>query len=378
MADLLRDLERHQDQMSSLLERFVQMESPSGDKARIDALAAVLADEWRKRGAEVTEIASHSGNHLLVRFSPANRAATGQIMLLGHLDTVYPAGTLETMPFRLASGRAYGPGVFDMKGGLVIALAAFDALRRAGVEPRRPITCLWNSDEETGSFSSRELIERECRASQAVLVLEPAAEPKGAIKTARKGVGEIEMKVTGRAAHSGLRPQDGVNAVLELALQIARVSKWNNPRRGIGVQANVAAGGTRVNVIAAEASCQIDLRAERQSDIRALERKFRALRPITRGARLEVKGGFNRPPMERRMAAALFAKAKLLASEIRWKLQEATVGGGSDGNLTASLGIPTLDGLGAVGEGAHSLEESIVIKELPRRAALLAGLIASL
>lgn len=364
--------------MLALLERFVRAESPSGDKPAIDALANVLTEEWQKRGADVSRVPSQSGDHLLVRIRSENPTAEGQVMLLGHLDTVYAAGTIESMPFRVSGGRAYGPGVFDMKCGLVLALAAADALRRVGVAPRKRATCVWNSDEETGSVTSRELIEKECRASEAVLVLEPAAEPNGAIKTARKGVGEIELKITGRAAHSGLRPQDGINAVQELALQIARISKWNDSRRGIGVQANVASGGTRVNVIAPEACCQIDLRAERVVDMRALESKFRKLRPVLRGARIQVKGGFNRPPMERRMSAALFAKAKSLAAEVGWKLQEATVGGGSDGNLTASLGIPTLDGLGAVGAGAHSPDESIVLKELPRRAALLAGLLATL
>jgi glutamate carboxypeptidase len=260
----------------------------------------------------------------------------------------------------------------------VLALLAFDALRRAGTAPQRAIACLWNSDEEIGSFTSRGAIEREARRSEAVLVLEPAAEPNGAVKIARKGVGEIQLKITGRAAHSGLRPQDGINAVHELALQIAHISKWNNPRRGIGVQANVAKGGSRVNVIASEAVCDIDLRAERVADMRELENKFRKLRPILPGARLKLQGGFNRWPMEQRISAELFQRAKKLAAEIGWKLEGATVGGGSDGNLTASLGIPTLDGLGVAGSGAHSPDEFIVLRELPRRAALLAGLMATL
>ena len=377
MPALLKDLRGRTDEMLGLLEQFVIAESPSGDKRAIDGFADRVAHEWRKRGAAVDRLASESGDQLLVRALKGERK-NGQILLLGHLDTVYSPGAIESMPFRIASGRAYGPGVFDMKAGLVLALAAIDALNRAAIAPKKKIVCLWNSDEETGSFSSREEIEKEARASDAVLVLEPAAEPNGAIKTGRKGVGEIHLRITGRAAHSGLRPQDGINALHELALQIARISKWNDPHRGIGVQPNVAAGGTRVNVIAPEASCEIDLRAERIADMRAIERKFRGLRPFLRGARVQVRGGFNRPPMERRMSAALFAQAKELASQVGWKLQEATVGGGSDGNLTASLGIPTLDGLGAVGADAHSPDESIVIRELPRRAALIAALLATL
>jgi glutamate carboxypeptidase len=380
MRALLSDLRGRQDEMLGLLERFVTAESPSGEKQAIDRFGEIVSDEWRKRGAKVERLAQReSGNHVFVELPSENATGTrGRVLLLGHLDTVYDIGTLSTMPFRVAGGRAYGPGIFDMKGGLVLALAAFDALRRAGVAPHKKIACLWNSDEEIGSFSSREAIEREARRSDAVLVLEPAAEPKGALKIARKGVGEIQLKIMGRAAHSGLRPQDGINAVHELALQIARISKWNDPRRGIGVQANVAKGGSRVNVIAPEATCEIDLRAERVADMRELEKQFRKLRPFLTGARLKVQGGFNRWPMEQRISAELFQRAKKLAAEIGWKIEGTTVGGGSDGNLTASLGVQTLDGLGVAGSGAHSAGESIVLRELPRRAALLAGLMATL
>jgi glutamate carboxypeptidase len=294
------------------------------------------------------------------------------------LDTVYDLGTLSRMPFRLSRGRAYGPGALDMKGGLVIALFAADALRATGCAPQKRIVFLWTSDEEIGSGTSRALIEREARRSDAVLVLEPASGLSGSVKTGRKGVGEIEIAATGRAAHAGLNPADGINAIEEIALQIARISRWNQPRRGITVSAGVIEGGTRANVIPENARVIVDVRAERAADMRALERKFRALRPILRGAKLQIRGGFNRPPMEPKTGAALFARARALARGMGVTLGEASVGGGSDGNFTAALGVPTLDGLGAVGEGAHSPDENIVTRALPERAALLAGLLAAI
>jgi glutamate carboxypeptidase len=265
-----------------------------------------------------------------------------------------------------------------MKGGLVLALAAIDALKRAGIHPRKEIACLWTTDEEIGSESSLKFIEREAKLSDAVLVLEPAGEPRGALKTSRKGVGEIEIRVTGRAAHSGLKPEEGVNAVHELALQIARIAKFNQPKRGIGVHVNIASGGARTNVIAAEAHALVDVRVSRASDIRTLEQKFRALKPVLPGVKLEISGGINRPPMERKMSAALFQHAQHVAAELGISLEETASGGGSDGNLTAAIGIPTLDGLGAIGSGAHSLRENVIIRELAPRAALIASLLASL
>jgi len=220
------------------------------------------------------------------------------------------------------------------------------------------------------------VIEREAKRSEAVLVLEPASGLDGRVKTGRKGVGEIELIVTGRAAHAGLNPEAGINAIEEIALQIARFSRWNQPQRGITVNAGVIEGGTRTNVIAEQARALVDLRAAHGRDMRALERKFHALRPFLTGAKLQVLGGFNRPPLERKMSAALYAKARALANEMGVTLGETFVGGGSDGNFTAALGVPTLDGLGAVGEGAHSLRENIVIRALPERAALVAGLLS--
>ncbi len=365
--------------MVRLLGQFVRAESPSTDKAAVDRFGRLVAAEWRRRGAHVRILRQRAcGNHVRAELFPGRRRPRGQILILGHLDTVYDVGTLARMPFRIARGRAWGPGTFDMKSGLVIALCAVDALRRAGLRPSRRLVFLWTSDEEIGSESSRALLEKEALRSDAVLVLEPATGPHGHLKTARKGVGEVELVVHGRAAHAGLNPEDGVNAVHELALQVARLMRLNDPRRGITVNANVIEGGTRTNVIAERAQARVDLRVTRKADIRKLERTIHSLRPILKGARLEVRGGIGRPPMEQRMARALFQRAKELSRQMGLDLKESFVGGGSDGNFTAALGVPTLDGLGGVGEGAHSAHENVVIRALPQRAALLAGLLSTL
>jgi len=379
MLSLMEWLRQREAAMTRLLGQFVKAESPSFDKAAVDRFGRIVAAEWKRRGAGVTILGRRErGNHLRIEWNPLGNRAKGQVLVLGHLDTVYGLGTLARMPFRLKQGRAYGPGAFDMKGGLVIALFAVDALAAAGRMPQKRIVFLWTSDEEIGSGSSREAIEREARRSDAVLVLEPASGLEGSVKTGRKGVGEVEIIATGRAAHAGLAPEDGINAIEEIALQIARISRWNQPSRGITVSAGLVEGGTRTNVIPEKARVVMDVRATRAGDTRALERKFQALRPVLRGAKLQIRGGFNRPPMERKTSAALFAKARVLAKEMGVTLGEAFVGGGSDGNFTAAQGVPTLDGLGAVGEGAHGPDENIVIRALPERAALLAGLLATI
>ncbi len=376
LLDWLRPRERA---MTGLLGRFVSAESPSFDKAAVDRFGRIVAAEWKKRGATVTLLRQRErGDHVRAEWRPSRKGTAAQILVLGHLDTVYDLGTITRMPFCLSRGRAWGPGAFDMKGGLVIALYALDALAAVGCMPEKRIVFLWTSDEEIGSESSRAAIEREAKLSDAVLVLEPAAGLEGCVKTGRKGVGEMELIATGRTAHAGLNPEDGVNAIEEIALQIARISHWNQPRRGITVNAGVIEGGTRTNVIPERARALVDLRAASVKDMRALEWKFRALRPILPGAKLEIRGGFNRPPMERKMSARLYAKARALSKEMGTTLEEAFVGGGSDGNFTAALGVPTLDGLGAIGEGAHSARENIVTRALPVRAALLAGLLTAL
>jgi glutamate carboxypeptidase len=379
LRGLRRDLRRHESGMLRLLGRFVRAESPSLDKGAVDKFGRILAGEWRKRGARVKFLRqSERGDHLFVRLWRGPGRPAGRILLLGHMDTVYEMGSLRNMPFKISGGQAWGPGTFDMKGGLVLALAAMDALDRVGVKPRKEICCLWTTDEEIGSESSRRIIEQEAKRSNAVLVLEPAGEPGGALKTSRKGVGEIEIRVIGRAAHSGLKPEEGINAVHELAMQIARIARFDDPRRGIRVHVNRMEGGTHANVIAAEARAFADVRVTRAADARRIEQKFRRLRPILPGARLEIRGRVSRPPMERKIGAALFRHAKGLAAKMGMRLEESASGGGSDGNLTAAVGVPTLDGLGAIGADAHSIRERVVVSELGPRAALVAALIATL
>ena len=374
---LLRLLKPQLPQMLATLRNFVLAESPSLEKFPADHCCGIVASEWSKRQTRVERLPQmQRGDHLRITRSPQTTRASGQLLVLGHYDTVYETGSLAKMPYRVSGGKAYGPGTFDMKAGLVQALFAFDALRQSKAALRKRVVFLWTSDEEIGSDSSRKLIESEARRSDAVFVLEPSFGPRGLLKTSRKGVGEAEIIAHGRASHAGLAPEEGVNAVHELAGQIMRIQGWNDPRRGISVNADIIEGGTRTNVIAERARAVIDLRALRIADMRRLEQRLRSLGPGVPGARLEVRGGFNRAPMERKVSAALFARAKSLAAQMGLRLGECAAGGGSDGNLTAALGIPTLDGLGAVGDGAHSAHEHVFVKTMPQRAALLAALLA--
>ncbi len=365
-------------QMLATLRRFVTAESPSLEKAAADRCCGVLAAEWNKRGARVERIAQkHRGDLLRITYAPNKSHPQGQLLVLGHYDTVYSTGTLAKMPFRVKKGKAYGPGTFDMKAGIVQALFALQALQQAEIPLPKRILFLWTSDEEIGSESSRKIFEAEARRSDAVFVLEPSFGPRGLLKTARKGVGEAELIVHGRASHAGLAPQEGINAIHELARQLGRIEKWNDLRRGLTINAGMIEGGTRTNVIPERARAVLDLRALRIPDMRDLEVRLHDLRALETGARLEITGGFDRPPLEHKMSESLFARAQLLAKEMNLSLGECTVGGGSDGNFTAALGIPTLDGLGAVGDGAHSSHEHVLISTMPTRAALLAALLAS-
>jgi glutamate carboxypeptidase len=374
---LYRSLQPAQPQMLETLCRFVTAESPSLDKIPTDRCGELIAAEWRKQNLEVQRVAQkHRGDHLRIA-TPKQPGAKGQLLILGHYDTVYSTGSLDKMPFRVQSGKAFGPGSFDMKAGIVQALFAHDALQKLNVLPRKRLVFLWTSDEEIGSDSSRKLIEAEARRSDAVFVLEPAYGPRGLLKTSRKAVGEAEIIVHGRASHAGLAPEEGINAIHELSRQISRVIKFADPRRGTTVNVDVIEGGTRANVIAERARAVVDLRAVGTTDMRQLERRLHALKPVQRGARLEILGGFSRPPLERSMSAALYNAAKSFAAEMHLPLGESAAGGGSDGNFTAALGIPTLDGLGAVGDGAHSSHEHILAAAMPQRAALLAALLAT-
>lgn len=376
--ELLRVLKPQLPEMLRTLRRFVTTESPSLEKEAADRCCNVVAKEWRNSGAHVERIPQKNrGDHLRVVFAPDQPRPSGQLLVLGHYDTVYSTGTLKEMPFRISGGKAYGPGIFDMKAGIVQALFALQALQRAKLHLQKQIAFLWTSDEEIGSESSRKLIETEALRSDAVFVLEPSFGPRGLVKTARKGVGEAQLIVQGRASHAGLAPKEGINAVHELAAQLTRIEKWNDTRRGISINADIIEGGTRTNVIAERARAVLDLRALRVSDMRSVERRLRALRPIHKGAKLKITGGFDRPPLERMMCGALFARAQALAKQMNLSLGECTAGGGSDGNFTGALGIPTLDGFGAVGGGAHSDHEYIVVKTMPARAALLAALLVT-
>jgi glutamate carboxypeptidase len=380
MRSLRRELIKREAGIVRLLGRFVRCESPSHDKPSVDRMARLVAEEWRKREAGVRILQQRTrGNHVRAEMWLAAGRPAGQILVLGHMDTVHPRGTLAKMPFRISGQRAWGPGVFDMKAGLVLALFAVDALKLLRLPPKKRLVFFWNSDEEIDSESSRTLIEREAKRSDAVLVLEPALGPKGHLKTARKGVGTAEILVTGRSAHAGLNPQTGINAVHELALQTARLMKMNDRSSGTTVQVTVVRGGTVSNVVPDFARALMDLRIIKMPDAARLERKLRSSRPILKGARIELRGGINRPPLERTPGVVkLFHHAQALMREIGVEVDESFAGGGSDGNFTAALGIPTLDGLGAVGNGAHSPSEHVVVSSLPERAALIGGLLATL
>lgn len=370
------------DALVDTIRQMAEMESPSNDKAAVDRLGAWLGARFEMLGGKVRFYPRERfGNHVQVDFAGhevAGKRKPKPILLLGHFDTVYELGTLARMPCKIKKGRLYGPGVFDMKSGIAFMLHAIEALQTLHGELPHPIRVWLVTDEEVGSATSRIITEKLARQCAAVLVLEPSAGPVGALKTARKGVGEYTVRVTGQAAHAGLDPSKGQSAIVELAHQITRIAGFGEPRRGLTVNVGVIRGGTRTNVIAAEASAAVDVRIEKIGDATRIDRKMHALRPVNRKCKLEITGGMNRPPMERGAGTiALYAKACQLAQEIRGKLEETAVGGGSDGNFTSALGIPTLDGLGGVGEGAHAVHENVLIEALPRRAALIAGLLAS-
>lgn len=376
----LADLSQQYAAMVKLLGRFVRCESPSHDKAAVDRFGDIVAQAWRTRGASVSKLKQRKfGDHIRAELTNGHRLSAPQILVLGHLDTVYPLGTLQRTPFRIAKAKAWGPGSFDMKGGLVLALFATDALRAARAVPEKRVVFLWTSDEEIGSESSRAIIEAEALRSEAVLVLEPALGPEGKLKTSRKGTGGVEITVTGRSAHAGIEPEKGVNAVHELALQIERLMRMNDMQRGITVQTTVVSGGTVSNVVPDSAQAQVDIRFSRLADAARLEHGLHSLRPILKDAKIAVRGGINRPPLERtRGVQNLFQQAHALMASMGLELAEGSTGGGSDGNLTGALGVPTLDGLGAVGDGAHSPMEHVVISALPERAALLASLLLTI
>ena len=377
LNNLLGWLTDRQPEMVVQVREMVVRESPTHDKPACDALCAYLAQQFKALGGRVkVRQQAKAGNHLLVDF--AGPRACKPVLLLGHYDTVYDLGTLKTMPWRESNGHLAGPGVFDMKSGIAQIMFALRALHELHGGLARPVKVWLVSDEEEGSDSSRALTEKLASQCEAVFVCEPAG-PGGALKTARKGVGGFVIKVTGQASHAGLDFEKGQSAILELSHQIQAVSRLTDLQRGITLNVGVIRGGTRTNVVAAEAVAEVDLRIARKSDGPVMERRVKALHPVNNRCSLQIEGGVNRPPLERtKQVAALFQTAQKIAQELGFPLAEIAVGGGSDGNFTGGLGIPTLDGLGAVGDGAHASHEYVVAAELPRRAALLAGLIGAI
>ncbi|WP_260735958.1 M20 family metallopeptidase [Tunturiibacter lichenicola] len=375
VAAIYNQVEKQNVLMRTNLEKLVRQESPSEDRQAVNAAMALMA-RWSE--ALSARLKRHKqtqfGDILELRFG---RSRKGQkpILLLGHLDTVWPIGTLASMPWRVAEGRYWGPGVLDMKAGVIMALTALSTLRELELE--RPVTLLLNSDEEVGSTVSRAITERLALESAAVFVLEPA---QGlAYKTARKGVGQYHVEVTGVGAHSGVDFERGHSAVLELAKLVQTISNFTNLGRKLTVNCGVIAGGTRSNVVPSHAFTEVDVRIAKASDAVYVEKLFRSLKVSDPKCTLTITGGMNRPPMERKAGTiALLKKARQIAAELGFSLEEAATGGGSDGNFTAALGVPTLDGMGAVGDGAHAAHESVVIEHLVPRTALLAAMIASI
>ncbi|WP_263411131.1 M20 family metallopeptidase [Terriglobus tenax] len=349
---------------------LVSIESPSDDKAAVDRCADVLLELASDLAPRIKRHKQKQyGDILELRFGPRRRSQK-PIVLLGHLDTVWPVGTLETMPWRQTATHLYGPGVLDMKLGVVMAL---EALRSAPLT--REVILLLVSEEEIGSPVSRPITEKTAQAAEAVFVLEPAQAPNWAYKTQRKGIGNYRLTVTGISAHAGVDPEKGHSATLELSRQLLRIAELNDLQRGITLNAGVIGGGTKSNVIAAQAWAEIDLRIPTARDGERIDRKLRALKPIDKACTLTVTGGINRPPMERSAGTVrLYRQAKKLAAQLGFQLDEAATGGGSDGNFTAPF-APTLDGMGAVGIGAHAVHEQVELSHILPRTQLLANML---
>jgi glutamate carboxypeptidase len=364
-----------QHEMVELLEELVRLESPSHDKHALDRLAKLLANRLLFLGASVEVVPNASGgDHVLGRFQHAGKLRPA--LVLGHFDTVWPRGTLDRMPVRIDEhGRGFGPGVFDMKASLAIFLSVIEQLGKSLQVLPRPVWVLLTSDEEIGSPTSRGLIEQLATESAYVLVLEPAL-ANGGLKTSRKGVGRFRLEVEGKAAHAGVAPQDGRSAIVELAHQILKLQTLQDLAAGTTINVGVIEGGTTPNVVPARASAEIDVRVASQVEESRIIAALRALEPGMEGTRLNITGSFNRPPMERTAAiAALFHQAREIGRGLGLELSEGSTGGGSDGNFTAALGVPTLDGLGARGGGAHADDEHVILASLPERAELLYGLL---
>jgi glutamate carboxypeptidase len=371
VTDLLAFCRARELPLRQTIEALVRLESPSLDKQAVDTCGAELARRLRQLGGQVTLLPQRErGDHVRAEF----HGGPASILLLGHFDTVWDVGQIQRMPIREDDGRLYGPGVFDMKASLGIAMLAIEAVHHHHASRPR-IVMLWTTDEEIGSGTSRATIEYEAQQSDAVLVLEPSL-PGGAVKTQRKGCGEFVVTVRGRSAHAGIDPRAGASAIVELAHQVLALEALRDVERGVSVNVGTVAGGTRANVVAEQAGAVVDVRVPTLAEARRLEQRIRALRAVNPEVAVEITGGIERPPLERTDGVRrLYEQARDVARALGHELQEGSTGGGSDGNFTAALGVPTLDGLGPQGDGAHAIHEHVLIADLPWRAAFLAGLI---
>ncbi len=365
-------MEKHLPEMTALLQQLVEAESPSNEKQAVDQVGAILAEASQNLGASVTVYPQENrGNHLVAKWGEGE----GGILLLGHMDTVFPLGTLGAMPFYEQDGRVYGPGVQDMKGGLVIGLMAIKVLLAADEMPDRPITFLFTSDEEVGSQTSRALIEKLAAQAALVLCLEPSL-ADGSLKTSRKGVGDFTLEITGKAAHAGGNHAEGRNALEEMAHQILVIQALTDYEKGTTLNVGVAQGGTAPNVVPDFAKLEIDLRLTTTKDFARIHQGLRELSPKLDGTKLALHGGLNRPPMPfDATMQKTFAHVAEIAADAGIELKSGSSGGGSDANFVSPLGIPVLDGLGAVGDGLHSSREFIYKASLVERTKLLALLL---
>jgi len=386
----IEDFEVYQDEMVELLKRLAAIESPSTDKAAVDRLGAVIRAEAERLGAVVdlgvsnqAEAQAKRGDQLVARWDEKDGAAVPPpkgILLLCHMDTVYELGWLEKHPLRFEDDqeggrRLYGPGVVDMKAGIVILLTVMKVLQKKGEMPRRRVTALFTSDEEVGSATSRGLIEALAREAELVLCLE-AGMANGGLKTARKGTGEMVIETRGKAAHAGVDHEKGVNAIEELSHHIQSAQALTDYTSGTTASVGKVSGGTRTNVVPDEARAVVDLRVPNRAEAERIERWAQALQPALQGAEVRARVKFDRPPMPRdALMAKTFARAEEIAAQLGMTLKEGSTGGGSDANFVAALGVPVLDGLGAIGGSAHSEGEYLLVKSLAERAALLSGIL---
>lgn len=394
MDRLLDTFEAHKSALLDEIKQLVEIESPSTNKAAVDRMGSVLKQKLAALGCSIEVVSNTSyGDCIIGRWGATkehgavdDKAPRSPIegdrrplLILCHMDTVWPVGTLDKRPYRVEVGKAYGPGIFDMKSGIGFSVFALQLLQQVGRAPRRPLVYLLTTDEEVGSPTSRGIIEQYARTCAATLCFEPSTPHTGAVKTERSGWGRFEMRIMGKAAHAGAAHQQGINALEELARQILDLHALTDYNKGVTVTVCMAQGGTRPNVIPDESTATIDLRARSPETLADLTHRLATRVPHMSGARIEVTGGINRPPLVRTsQLVALFKHAQRVAEELGFGLEEEGTGGVSDGNFTAAVGCPTLDGVGGFGDGAHALHEHVVIDELPRRCALVARLLETL